>query len=459
MSETSEMNDPTPDDDGQGRPADSETSRASNEDSPRQFDRVVVAARHPDSLNPLDMLERQKRSQHVLLIILRLVFMVLLMTVSLLPFVGELTDTSGTGEAPRRFTSPEFILLFTLTFAFGLAVLAVDALTPNKKLGTVFGVYLGIIAGLVGALAIGALVDLVAQSWNLTTKEDLAYIRFIKLGLGIALCYLAVSIVLTTKDDVRLIIPYVEFAKQVRGVRPLLLDTSALIDGRIDALGSTGFMDAPLIVPQFVVEELQMLADSGDRLKRSRGRRGLDMVSRLQANAFINLSIDDHDVEGRSVDQKLLAMAEEQKFRILTTDYNLNKVAQIRGVTVLNVNDLGNSLRPQVTPGESLLVEIVKHGEGATQGVGYLPDGTMVVVEDAVNMIGQTISAQVTNSLQTSAGRMIFARLEGNDARDHREPREPVASQMARSATNQPRAVARPPRPGDNDASRRNPRR
>jgi uncharacterized protein YacL len=223
--------------------------------------------------------------------------------------------------------------------------------------------------------------------------------------------------VLTTKDDFRLVIPYVEFAKQVRGVRPLLVDTSVLIDGRVDMLGQTGFLDAPLIVPQFVLEELQALADSGDKLKRARGRRGLAMVSKLQANAFIDVSIDNADIPRKSVDHMLLQLAQDQNLRILTTDYNLNKVAQIHGVTVLNLNELSNALKSQAIPGETLTVEVVKHGEGATQGVGYLPDGTMVVIEGGRDHISQQVMAVVTSVLQTSAGRMVFGRSDGAAAR------------------------------------------
>src|SRR5690606_1473304 len=177
------------------------------------------------------------------------------------------------------------------------------------------------------------------------SKTGMAYLGLIKLAIGITMCYLAVSIVLTTKDDFRLVIPYVEFAKQMRGVRPLLLDTSVLIDGRIESICQTGFIDAPLVLPQFVIEELQTLADSSDKLKRARGRRGLNVVSKLQANAYVDLSIDNADLPRQSVDHMLLQMAADQNLRILTTDYNLNKVAQIHGVTALNLNDIANALK------------------------------------------------------------------------------------------------------------------
>ncbi|MBT8484886.1 MAG: TRAM domain-containing protein [Phycisphaerales bacterium] len=374
----------------------------------------------------------------------RLIYMVLLVTVTLLPFVGTVTDQEEFGFA-------DYAGAFVATFLFGAAVLALDALTPNKRLASFFGIYLGIVAGLVGALAVGALLDLIAESWDLTTNPWVAYLGLVKLAVGITLCYLAVSLVLTTKDDFRLVIPYVEFAKQVRGVRPLLMDTSALIDGRIHAFAETGFLDAPLVVPQFVINELQTLADSSDRLKRARGRRGLDMVRTLQANRVVDITIDPANAPGHSVDHMLLRLAADQNLRILTTDYNLNKVAQIHGVSVLNLNDLAQTLRPPLIAGDGLEVQIVKRGESAGQGVGYLPEGTMVVVENASEFVDKSVNVVVTNALQTSAGRMIFARIDDDAS-------APAPVQMAEAATNQPRG-APAPRRATETTTRRNPRR
>ena len=387
---------------------------------------------------PSLMPQTQPRTERVMLRAIRLLFMVLLAVVTLLPFVGPVTDFQGSSGNQQQFSIWEFFGLLGAVFVFGILVVMIDWLTPNKKLGAVFGVYLGIVAGLVGALAVGALIDLVADSWELTGPKQEAYRGVIKLAVGIALCYLAVSIVLATKDDFRLVIPYVEFAKQVRGVRPLLLDTSALIDGRIDGLGQTGFIASPLVVPRFVLDELQTLADSGDKLKRGKGRRGLNMITKLQDNAFLDISIDATEVPGGSVDHMLLELAAQQNMRILTTDYNLEKVAQIRNVAVLNINELANTLKPQAIPGESFTIEIVKRGEAVGQGVGYLPDGTMVVVEDAAERVGADVLVAVTNSLQTSAGRMIFGRVADADDSAHQVQR------MARAATHQPRTTARP---------------
>ncbi|MCZ6445162.1 MAG: PIN/TRAM domain-containing protein [Planctomycetota bacterium] len=400
---------------------------------------AVTREGHRSYEPPAILAKKQLRSEKLLLLVARLLFLVLLVTVTVL------TIASAKGELPEEFDLTTVAGLFLASMAVGVIVLVVDAMTPNKRLTSVVGVYLGICVGLIGALAIGALIDVVAEAWDIKQPGQPPTRMEIYLGLGkviiaIVLCYLAVSVVLTTKDDFRLVIPYVEFAKQVRGVRPLLVDSSVLIDGRIEALARTGFLVAPLVVPQFVVDELQMLADSSDKLKRGRGRRGLTMVSNLQEIPAIDLSIDTTEVEGRSVDHMLLQMAGDQKMRILTTDYNLNKVAQIKGVGVLNLNELANAIKPQVIPGEPLTIEIVKRGESAQQGVGYLADGTMVVVEEAADRIGAEVALIVTNSLQTSAGRMIFGRL----AEGAPDQRASFTHRMADAATDQPHTATRP---------------
>ncbi len=387
-----------------------------------------------DFESPAKRAEHERRLQRFLMLALRMLFLVLLVTVSLLPFVGQITPSDSLNFG-------EYWIPFLATVLFGIVVLVLDAALPNRPLASIIAIYLGLIAGLVGALAIGALLDLVAESWDLTLdRRGLAYLQLIKIAIGITLCYLAVSTVLLTKDDFRLVIPYVEFAKQVRGVRPLLLDSSVLIDGRVEALGKAGFLEAPIVLPQFVIDELQTLADSADKQKRARGRRGLDMVRALQVSPYLDLTIEPTpSMPGHSVDALLLDLASRQNLRILTTDYNLNKVADIQGVAALNLNDLANTLRPQYLPGDSVTVEIVKPGEGQNQGVGYLPDGTMVVVEDASDLIGQQVQTIVTNALQTTAGRMIFSR-----PADGTRPPMSAAERMAKMATTQPRTTRRP---------------
>jgi uncharacterized protein YacL len=190
-----------------------------------------------------------------------------------------------------------------------------------------------------------------------------------------------------------------------------VLDTSVIIDGRIADVCDTGFMDGTIVIPQFVLKELQLVADSGDSLKRNRGRRGLDILQRIQKMSGVEVMISDVDFpDVREVDLKLIELARTLQGKIVTNDFNLNKVAQLRGVAVLNVNELANSLKPVVLPGEQMKVFILKEGKEYNQGVAYLDDGTMVVVDNARRMISKTIDIVVTSVLQTTAGKMIFGR-------------------------------------------------
>jgi uncharacterized protein YacL len=190
-----------------------------------------------------------------------------------------------------------------------------------------------------------------------------------------------------------------------------ILDTSVIIDGRVADICETGFMDGTLVIPQFVLKELQLVADSSDSMKRNRGRRGLDILQKIQKMAGVDVMISDVDFpEIREVDLKLIELARTLQGKIVTNDFNLNKVAQLRGVEVLNINELANSLKPVVLPGELMKVFILKEGKEYNQGVAYLDDGTMVVVDNARKMIGKTIDVVVTSVLQTTAGKMIFGR-------------------------------------------------
>ncbi len=190
-----------------------------------------------------------------------------------------------------------------------------------------------------------------------------------------------------------------------------ILDTSVIIDGRIADICETGFMDGTLVIPQFVLKELQLVADSSDSMKRNRGRRGLDILQKIQKMAGVDVTISDVDFpDVREVDLKLIELARTLQGKIVTNDFNLNKVAQLRGVEVLNINELANSLNPVVLPGELMKVFILKEGKEYNQGVAYLDDGTMVVVDNARKMIGKTIDVVVTSVLQTTAGKMIFGR-------------------------------------------------
>ena len=196
-----------------------------------------------------------------------------------------------------------------------------------------------------------------------------------------------------------------------------ILDTSVIIDGRIADIAETGFLDGTIVIPQFVLRELQLVADSADSLKRNRGRRGLDILQRLQKVATLQIQIVEDDFPTvREVDMKLIELAKLYEGKIITNDFNLNKVAQLQGVEVLNINELANSLKPIVLPGEIMKVFILKEGKEYNQGVAYLDDGTMVVVDNARKMIGKTIDISVTSVLQTTAGKMIFGKWDERSA-------------------------------------------
>ena len=216
-----------------------------------------------------------------------------------------------------------------------------------------------------------------------------------------------------------------------------ILDTSVIIDGRIADIAETGFLDGTIVIPQFVLRELQLVADSADSLKRNRGRRGLDILQRLQKTASLQIQIVEDDFPTvREVDMKLIELAKLYEGKIITNDFNLNKVAQLQGVEVLNINELANSLKPIVLPGEAMRVFILKEGKEYNQGVAYLDDGTMVVVDNARKMIGKTIDISVTSVLQTTAGKMIFGKWDERAISRHEAKPGPVVA--APTGTNGP---------------------
>jgi uncharacterized protein YacL len=290
-----------------------------------------------------------------------------------------------------------------------VGVLVADVAMRRKRLDTITAVYFGTIIGLfltyVFRLALTPLLE-GADEW---------IISWFQLAIATVVCYTCISVLLQTKDDFRFIIPYVEFAKEVKGLKPYVLDTSVVIDGRIADVVETRVIDNQLVMPQFVIAELQAIADSGDKLRRNRGRRGLDILNRLRSDPKVDLMIYDRELPefaGQPVDQKLVLLAKHLEGKVVTNDYNLNKVAKLHNVGVINLNDIANSLKPVFLPGEGVEVRIVKPGEESGQGVGYLEDGTMVVIEGGREHVGKQVWAIVTSVLQTSAGRMVFGRYD-----------------------------------------------
>ena len=266
----------------------------------------------------------------------------------------------------------------------------------------------GLLFGFFMAWVLTGVIKLVPMSMQLFSSIQIIFM--------LVFCYLGMIIAMRGKDEFNLIIPYVKFVRQDRNDDIVLLDTSVIIDGRIADIFQTHFVEGRIVIPRFVLKELQQIADSQDALKRNRGRRGLDVLNKIQKNTALDVRIQEDDFpEIREVDAKLVRLAKLLGAKVLTNDFNLNKVAEIQNVTVLNINELANSLRPVVLPGEPMDVRVSKEGKEHNQGIAYLDDGTMVVIDNSRHLIGQAVKVIVTSVLQTSAGRMIFARLEDGD--------------------------------------------
>ena len=334
------------------------------------------------------------------LIILRCVFLLCAGGVSAI-INASLNTASSTEATPW--------LVFTGVMSLALVVVIGDIYAPRKRIDTITSVYFGVLVGVLLTYVLSiALAPLLQQTFNVTPLT-------VQLVIALVLCYVCTSVLLQTKDDFRLLIPYVEFVREVKGFKPLVLDTSVVIDGRIADLVSTGVFDNQLIMPRFALSELQAIADSGDKLRRIRGRRGLDVLNRMRADENVDLMIFDRELPelaGQTVDLKLVLLAKHLEGKVVTGDFNLNKVAKLHNVSVINLNEISNSLRPVFLPDEIFKLKVIKAGEGPEQGVGYLDDGTMVVIEGARNRIGEELEVRVTSTLQTNAGKMIFTKLE-----------------------------------------------
>lgn len=295
------------------------------------------------------------------------------------------------------------VCVFTVILILELVFTGKESLA--NLLAVVFGIGVGILlANLAFYITTLILPIEVARDPNSTTA--------IRIILTVMLCYLSTVIVFRTRHRFRFVVPYVEFKKEQKGPRALILDTSAIIDGRIAAICRTRFIETPLIIPGFVLEELHSIADSGDRLKRVRGRRGLELINQLQRTRAVDVTIYETGSEPEGpVDSRLVHLARELDAHICTTDFNLNKVAQAQGVAVLNINELASALKPSVIPGEILSVRLVRRGEEPGQAVGFLDDGTMVVVEGAEDDIGANVAVEIARVLQKTSGRIIFGKL------------------------------------------------
>lgn len=288
-----------------------------------------------------------------------------------------------------------------------IAIVIFERRVQRASLKTLIGAAVGSIMGIVGAFLIGTLIsNQESPAVNPQTKT------FLTLALTFLMAYVGLMVGAAKGDYLDLSALGGIFSDKAARPDYKILDTSVIIDGRIADIAETGFLSGTIIIPQFILRELQQVADSPDSSKRQRGRRGLDMLNRLQSNGKLNIQIVDTDFPAvREVDLKLIELSKQMNAVVVTNDFNLNKVAQLQGVQILNINELANALKPVVLPGEAMRVFILKEGKEYNQGVAYLDDGTMVVVDNARRVIGKNADISVTSVLQTTAGKMIFGRL------------------------------------------------
>ncbi len=305
------------------------------------------------------------------------------------------------------FSLPPFPALLA-GLALSAAVIWFERTVRQASLRTLIAAALGSIMGILGA----TLISLIIAKMSFTPETG----TFLQLMVLAVMTYVGL-LVGVSKGDLLDLSFWGLFKERGQRKTSKILDTSVIIDGRVTDIVETGFLEGPLLVPEFVLRELQLVADSADSIKRNRGRRGLDILRKIQKKAQVNVQILERDFpEIQSVDMKLIELAKETGAKIVTNDFNLNKVAQLRGVAVLNINELANALKPVVLPGESMRVFVIKEGKEYNQGVAYLDDGTMVVVDNARRMIGKNIDIQVTSVLQTTAGKMIFGKFQTGEA-------------------------------------------
>jgi len=292
--------------------------------------------------------------------------------------------------------------------ALGFAILLFEIRLNKATLKRLIGAAVGSILGIVGAYLISLVLSLALPEFP---RNNISFVQVVVLLL---MWYIGLVVGASKGDMLNLAALGGIFGSEKQGKQVhKILDTSVIIDGRISDICATGFMDGVLVIPQFVLRELQQVADSADPLKRNRGRRGLDILQKIQKMATLNVQIVDDDFpQVREVDMKLIELAKVYEAKIVTNDFNLNKIAQLQGVEVLNINELANALKPIVLPGEIMRVFILKEGKEYNQGVAYLDDGTMVVVDNARKMISKTIDIAVTSVLQTTAGKMIFGKYD-----------------------------------------------
>lgn len=359
------------------------------------------------------------------LLLIRVVFAVLLVT------AGWFIE-----PVPSVFEVPAPVTSAIVAFLLSLVIFYLELRIRKASLKTLIGSAVGLTIGVIAAALLGFLIT--AQNWSASVES------FIIVTLMTFMAY--VGMLTGSARGEYLDLSALGGLLKDRGTRQhfKVLDTSVIIDGRVADIAETGFLDGTIVVPQFVLRELQQIADSSDSARRNRGRRGLDILQRVQKMNGLDVQIVETDFPNvREVDLKLIELAKQLQCPIVTNDFNLNKVAHLRGVEVLNINELANALKPVVLPGEIMRVFILKEGKEYNQGVAYLDDGTMVVVDNARRLLGKNVDMIVTSVLQTTAGKMIFGRADENQKEATREMRDNRGDQR------DPREARdfRPPRP------------
>jgi uncharacterized protein YacL len=341
-------------------------------------------------------------------LVVRLVGMVILMIgggilgLNWAPRVGQPVDLWGIVFALVGALVGLIITPFITTRPIRLLRSKIAQISAPKMISGI----IGLVVGLIIAALVASPLSLLPQPFG----QILPFLGALIFG------YIGVAVFVMRQNDIfgilRSRFSFASNDSRTRSEQNILLDTSVIIDGRVADIARTGFISGSMLVPSFVLNELQHIADSSESLRRQRGRRGLDILNRLQKDTSIPFRITDIDVEGvREVDDKLVILAKQLRCPILTNDYNLNRVAELQGVLVLNINELANAVKAVYIPGETMEVQVIQEGKESGQGVGYLDDGTMVVIEDGKDYIDQLVPVVVTKVLQTAAGRMIFARL------------------------------------------------
>src|SRR5829696_1391353 len=336
-------------------------------------------------------------------VLIRLVF------IGILIGAGYLLDPIGHAMPGRThlFGIPTHCVSAALALLIASVIILFEVRIQQASLKTLIGAGIGSMMGIVGGVLIGFLISY--QEANAVPAQTKV---FLTLALAFIMAYIGLMVGAAKGDYLDLTALGGIFSDKATRRDVKILDTSVIIDGRIADVAETGFLSGTIVIPQFILRELQQVADSPDSSKRQRGRRGLDMLNRLQSNPSLDIQVVDTDFPAvKEVDLKLLELSKQLAAVVVTNDFNLNKVAQLHGIQVLNINELANSLKPVVLPGEAMRVFILKEGKEYNQGVAYLDDGTMVVVDNARRMIGKNADIAVTSVLQTTAGKMIFGRL------------------------------------------------